>query len=113
MNFDGPYLDIQAQMMCSHLDRAFEIADRPDDTAFISNFWSAPFMLSVKARRADPRFRALMAKPGYVADRKQMTTHPAVSATPEERDIAVCVALRQASVTEQQRGPGPVFRGFT
>ena len=80
--------------MLGNLDRAFELFDRPDFTSFMWNYWSPIFLPSTKAMRADPRFLAVAQKLGFVDYWKQTKTQPDVCATPEERDIPVCVALR-------------------
>jgi len=101
MAFDSPHVNIQAQAMLGDLDRAFAIADRPDFTAFMWNYWSPVFLPSTKAMRADPRFLPMVERLGFVDYWKQTKTEPDVCGTPEERDIPVCVALRKASVRER------------
>lgn len=94
-SFDSPHVNIQAQSMLGNLDRAFEIFDRPDFTAFMWNYWSPIFLPSTKAMRADPRFLTVAQKLGFIDYWKQTKTQPDVRATAEERDFPVCVALRE------------------
>jgi hypothetical protein len=96
MAFDSPHVDIQAQAMLGDLDRAFAIADRPDYTAYMWNYWSPLFMPSTKAMRADARFLPLIQKLGYVDYWKQTKTQPDVCAA-DEPGIPLCVALRGAN----------------
>lgn len=93
-SFDSPHVNIQAQSMLGNLDRAFEIFDRPDFTAFMWNYWSPIFLPSTKAMRADPRFLQVVEKLGFLDYWKQTKTQPDVCSTAEERDIPLCVALR-------------------
>jgi TolB-like protein len=93
-SFDSPHVNIQAQAMLGNLDRAFAIADRPDFTAFMWNYWSPLFLPSTKAMRADPRFLPMVEQLGFVDYWKLTKTQPDVCATADERDIPVCVALR-------------------
>jgi len=95
MSFDSPHVNIQAQSMLGNLDRAFELFDRPDFTAFMWNYWSPIFLPSTKAMRADPRFLIVAQKLGFVDYWKQTKTQPDVCAA-DERDIPLCVALREA-----------------
>lgn len=92
-SFDSPHVNIQAQSMLGNLDRAFELFDRPDFTAFMWNYWSPIFLPSTKAMRADPRFLVVAQKLGFVDYWKQTKTQPDVCEA-EERDIPLCVALR-------------------
>ena len=91
--FDSPYVNIQAQSMLGNLDRAFEIADRPDYTAAYLLYWPPLFLRSTRAMRVDPRFLSLMEKLGYVDYWKQSRTKPDICLTQEERSIDLCKAL--------------------
>lgn len=92
--FDSPHVNIVAQAILGDLDRAFAIADRPDLTQFFWNYFPTLFLPPNSAMRADPRFLPLMQKLGYVDYWKQTKTQPDICATPEERDIPLCKALR-------------------
>ena len=93
--FDSPHVNIQAQSMLGDLDRAFEIFDRPDFTVFMWNYWSPIFLPSTKAMRADPRFLTVAQKLGFVDYWKQTKSQPDICSA-DERDIPLCVALREA-----------------
>lgn len=92
--FDSPHVNILAQAVLGDLDRAFALADRPDLTQFFWNYFPTLFLPPNSAMRADPRFLPLMQKLGYVDYWKQTKTQPDICATPEERDIPLCQALR-------------------
>lgn len=92
--FDSPHVNIMAQAVLGDLDRAFAIADRPDLTQLLWNYFPTLFLPPNRPMRADPRFLPLMAKLGYVDYWKQSGTKPDFCSTPQERDIPICVALR-------------------
>ncbi|MFT3725180.1 MAG: TIR domain-containing protein [Hyphomonadaceae bacterium] len=94
MKYDSPHVDMMAQANLGNFDRAFALADRPDLTQLFWNYFPTLFLPPNRAMRADPRFLPLMQKLGYVDYWKQSKTQPDICATPEERDIPLCMALR-------------------
>lgn len=95
MMFDSPHVNIMAQAMLGDMDRAYALADRPDLTQLFWNYFPTLFLPPNRAMRADARFLPLMQKLGYVDYWKQTKTQPDVCAA-DERDIPLCVALREA-----------------
>jgi TolB-like protein len=95
MSFDSPHVNIIAQSALGNLDRAFEIADRPDYTAFMWGYWSPLFIPTTSAMRADPRFLPMVERWGYMDYWRETGLQPDICATPAERDIPLCVALRE------------------
>jgi tetratricopeptide (TPR) repeat protein len=89
---------LQAVATLGDTDRVFAMIDRPDLTHAILALDISPlFFPSMGAVHADKRFLPLMQKLGYVDYWRQTKTQPDVCATPAEKDIPLCVALRAAN----------------
>lgn len=98
--FDSPHSNIQAQSMLGNLDRAFELADRPDYTGTMVRYWAVLLLPSTRAMRTDPRFLALMEKLGYVDYWKQTRTKPDICAAQQEKAIPLCKELEEVQGME-------------
>lgn len=94
--FDSAHINIMAQAALGNVDRAFDIASRPDLTLFLYRYFPTLFLPPTRPMRADARFLPLMERLGYVDYWKQTKTQPDICKTSEERDIPLCVALREA-----------------
>lgn len=81
--------------MLGNLDRAFE-TDRADFTSYIWRCYRPLFLPSARALRADARFLPLRQKLGYYEYWQRTGARPDACATEDEKDIALCIALRAA-----------------